>query len=649
MLQLVRIPLKKTVEIDLKREFADIIDSTFYQVSSIFNDDLTTVNRMRDIVVASEISEKTLQVLKGYYDTLRSLLVKFPDRQINFTWFETLSHRSISKSSNLFRFELYNIVYNIGALYSHVAPEELSIEKLKTSCKYFQMSAGCFDYILNSLDDDMKDLFEEKALLSLKNLMLAQAQERLWLKSVKDSMKNSIVAKLAMQVSLFYKEAHKMANISRIVRTELVYTMEAKSRYFAAVAYYRNALHFGEKQEFGNEVRSLREAQYNVLKAGSNSDVDSFKKEIADSLRVCERNNDLIYLQAVPENCPVVKSVCMVKEILIDELQDTSSPRCTILFRNLLPVDVIESCTAFNLRQQKYFEDHVRDPLLALNKLLNASIPDNEVPPGMKHISEDDWMAYSDALEESRMSQQSLESIFEQTKQLLQKEVDADNELRTLHGSLRWTIPKVEEMSSRFNEKINKIQEYLIQGKAITEETYEIFNTVDKKLITTELKLPENNDPTSIKVREATKHRYDYIRDAEKNSIDNRVLPKVVSYHKQTLSLDFEALFQEHLVSVFQQNLAYVRAERDRNNELIKELYLRDQSNPLKKLQPRDLLIQDFRHSLQLLEQVKENIEEGRRFYDSLYQTVVALDEEIRQFTSERQAERESLIAKLTT
>lgn len=112
-------------------------------------------------------------------------------------------------------YERLCVLFNVGAACSEVAGVQQldSEEGLKTAAKLYQMAAGAFSYIRdNSLtatrNDCTFDLYPE-TLGVLSSIMLAQAQEIFYFKSIKDKMRDAIVSKLAAQCSDLYADAMK--------------------------------------------------------------------------------------------------------------------------------------------------------------------------------------------------------------------------------------------------------------------------------------------------------------------------------------------------------------------------------------------------------------------------------------------------------
>ncbi|KAJ0270358.1 hypothetical protein COL922a_014712, partial [Colletotrichum nupharicola] len=86
--------------------------------------------------------------------------------------------------------------------------------------------------------------------------------------------------------------------------------MTAKQHHFAAAAQYRQALDCLEKRKYGEEVARLRDAVACVNEALKESrwinrtvlgDLNGLKNKVSEDLKRAEKDNDLIYLNPVPD------------------------------------------------------------------------------------------------------------------------------------------------------------------------------------------------------------------------------------------------------------------------------------------------------------------------------------------------------------
>lgn len=301
MSELLGIPLKRTLEVDFATELSKLIDATSFQTASFFKSDISKVAAARNNAITPDISVGGLDALKKYYAILLQLEKKFPNNQIEFTWFQTLSQKSHGCGQYSLQWEKLTIIYNIGCMYSLLALDSNSdsADSLKKSCLYFQNGAGCFKYVLDHQATlKTEAVVDDSTANALTSLMLAQAQECFWFKAVQDKHKDSLVAKLSQQIVDFYAESISDSQKGKLIRNDWTNHLKAKKAYFSAVTYYRMALSFNEKKQFGSMVKALQTALQFVNESTLSSSA-KFKTVIESALKEAQRDNDFIYLQQV--------------------------------------------------------------------------------------------------------------------------------------------------------------------------------------------------------------------------------------------------------------------------------------------------------------------------------------------------------------
>ena len=120
----------------------------------------------------------------------------------------------------------------------------------------------------------------------------------------------------------------------------------------------------------------------------------------------------------------------------------------------------------------------------------------------------------------------------------------------------------------------------------------------------------------------------------------------------------FETIFQKHL-EVFNTDLLYVTNETKLNNILNEKLdhlkCLESEKNELsnieykkpKRIDSIQYFIEDFNHSLKLLNEVRQNIIEANKFYNDLISSTNSFFNEIQDFENERKLQKKLLNDKL--
>lgn len=642
MTELLCIPFKQTLKLDLRKSLSDLIKSTTYQDPSFFDEDLTRVSSLRDKVCDSEVSEGKLSALKQYLACLGDLREKFPDNQIEFTWFQTLSQKSCASAQYSIRFEMLNVLYTIGSIYSLLAMDsnDNSTAALKKMCTYFQRSAGCFEYILRHLEETREPVFDQNTGLALVELMLAQAQECFWFKAVRDSHKDSLISRLAQQTAEYYEKALLFSKKSSLIRNDWSEHLGSKSTHFKAVAYYRNALSLGQSSEYGAMVKSLRTA-ISYAKQSNLSSKDEFLGTIQEVLKNAERDNDFIYLQPVPSSVSALKPAPMVKPLPIEETLNGGDREHHKLFQALLPLQVVEACTAYNERQDMYINEQIVRPLEALNKLITESLPKHELPSHLKPVSKKEIHHYDLALKDQESNNHRVNELLEGIGAALKNESEANDQLSARYGSLHWDLPKSSTVNSAYYEKLRTLEEYLKQGQSIDHETTLLFQSIDKSLVTSELKAPESNNPIVKEVNSIFAKRRDYWTQVEAQKSDHRILPKIISEYRRTGETNFEDIFRQHL-RYLDGDVKFVQEQKLVNKSLQEQLQSQQDDQKVKRTEPFELYVNDVRHSFQLLEEVKRNLEEGAEFYRKLIKSASELLIEVQSFeATRRDAQRE--------
>lgn len=114
-------------------------------------------------------------------------------------------------------FELACILYNIGALHAELGATDSrqTADEMKVSCTHFQCAAWAFQTLMEEDRLHRSSDMSSDLLSFFVQVTLAQAQECILEKSMLDSRKASIVAKVAAQVvSVNCKQSLLFANLS---------------------------------------------------------------------------------------------------------------------------------------------------------------------------------------------------------------------------------------------------------------------------------------------------------------------------------------------------------------------------------------------------------------------------------------------------
>src|ERR1700761_1093183 len=161
-------------------------------------------------------------------------------------------------------FELINVIYNLAALYSRIALNSHGADDVyKMAANYFSLAAGTIKHlqtdVIPTLNVTPPSDMDPYCLQSLENLMLAQAQEFVWQKAVKDGLKDISIAKIAAKISDLFASAVDLGAKSDGMMSQWIHHMKARHFHFAAVAQYRAACDCLDKRRYGEEVARLQD------------------------------------------------------------------------------------------------------------------------------------------------------------------------------------------------------------------------------------------------------------------------------------------------------------------------------------------------------------------------------------------------------
>ncbi|KAJ2529727.1 pH-response regulator protein palA/rim20, partial [Coemansia sp. RSA 1933] len=179
-----------------------------------YRDDLRVLDELRESATAAlDVNTSVLKRNTRYYGQLSFILSKFPaDVNVQFTWHNAFDLEASVSCQDLY-YEKASVLFNVGAIYSQLGCRESRSDKesLNRAFGYFQGAAGTYGYLQSKVVSETRtqvttDL-SAYMLMTLENLMLCQAQECVWHRSVLAHMKDANVARVAQQVAEFYELA----------------------------------------------------------------------------------------------------------------------------------------------------------------------------------------------------------------------------------------------------------------------------------------------------------------------------------------------------------------------------------------------------------------------------------------------------------
>ena len=412
-----------------------------------FSKELEELGKLRSHSCIRPVSDYSgIKALKRYYCQLHLIQNRFKIKSGNegplqFSWYEPYS--SSIYTLNDINFEMACVLYNIGALHSHLGstePRNCS-ESMKVACTHFQCAAWAFHTLPDRypegkcFKDDLEDNlvkspvyilayspdFSPELLALLSQTCLAQAQECILEKSILDHRKASIISKVGAQVSDYYFAAlHKLEtshlrNISGdilglappgeesifdIVGLKIskiwVKHLSFKTTYYKAIAYLYAGMHAEENQKMGERVTYFQEASKKLAESSNHATTNQMKEcliftsdVINGKLENSKKENEFVYHEKIPEldTLQELKGASLVKGL---GFEITDPEYCGAdIFARLVPLEAHEASSLYSEEKAKLLRslgDEIENKNTELTIFMSSLNLEGEVPKPDEHI-----------------------------------------------------------------------------------------------------------------------------------------------------------------------------------------------------------------------------------------------------------------------
>lgn len=502
---ILEIPFRKSHSVDLSAAIKNYISKHYDQSPAQFADDLHAIDALReDAIHVLEPHISGIARLQRYAAQLQYLSGKFPiDIGVEFPWYPSIGYNT-SKAvlQNNIRYELANILFNLGALYSQLAfaGNRTTSDGLKQAATQARDAAGMFYFLRTDIIPDMRGTppedMDSATLESLERLCLAQAQESFWQKAVKDGMRDGTIARLSAQVSDYYSQAGDLAIKSDAISTEWIHHFQAKHHHFAAAAQFRQSRDCLEKRQYGEEVARLRDSVACVNEALKEQrwinstvlgDLQGLKTRVTEELKRAEKDNDVIYMLPVPPKTEMrlLERANMVQPKPPKEVVDGISmlgpnqPFGNPLFEKLVPYAVHQAASIYADRRDRLVSQSILADLEAMNAkirdvLQSLNLPGSlqalekplGLPPSLIYKAEE--LRQQDALYRIKRSMEDTTklktndlAIYQDGLALLESERTEDDRARQKFGTERWTRPPSSTALAKLVQQSTDLQNYL--------------------------------------------------------------------------------------------------------------------------------------------------------------------------------------------
>ncbi|KAJ2665009.1 pH-response regulator protein palA/rim20 [Coemansia sp. RSA 1199] len=320
------VKFKATEKTIFNKALAEYIASSYAEPPEVYRDDLRVLDELREAATAAlDGNPNVLKRNIRYYGQLAFILSKFPaDVGISFTWYNSFTLDTEVSCQDLY-FERASVLFNIGAAYSQLGCREghSDMDSLNRAFNYFQQAAGTFGYLQRKIVGECRTQLTTDMsaymLTTLENLMLCQAQECVWHRSVLSRMKDANIARIATHVAELYEQAMQSASQGSLASTipnGWIDHLKVKGLYFRAEAQQRKSMGCLANSQYGEEVARLQAAQEycsqiselvsydqrwsKLLRAAVLEMIKSQAELVSSNRTRAEHDNDVIYLDPVP-------------------------------------------------------------------------------------------------------------------------------------------------------------------------------------------------------------------------------------------------------------------------------------------------------------------------------------------------------------
>eukprot|EP00252_Welwitschia_mirabilis_P019453 TRINITY_DN4515_c0_g1_i1.p1 TRINITY_DN4515_c0_g1~~TRINITY_DN4515_c0_g1_i1.p1 ORF type:complete len:888 (+),score=181.72 TRINITY_DN4515_c0_g1_i1:183-2846(+) len=663
-------------------------------------DDLEAVKRMRAEVEkgpSSDVPETRRDLMQSYYRALCVMESRFPisaEREhvhtLTFTWHDAFNPKKKASQQNI-HLEKAAIAFNLGALHSQIAlaADRTSPQGLKTACNAFQAAAGAFAFLRDNISMKASagpctlDVSVECAGM-LERLMLAQAQECFFEKVVADSKPNSLCSKVARQVSLYYEEAFAALSVPPLNQhfdRSWISHVQLKAAQFFAEACYRFSLDLHDKEEIAEEIARLK-AGLSALSDAKKSakgvvvplleTVSKLEANMNRNLERANKENDRVYLMRVPavSSLSPLPTASLVKSLPVHETLDGSKEK---MFARLVPdssakalsrytemVDELIRTQSERLQQEseitrvKLKEMDLPDSLLALEG--NISLPDQ-----LKDDVEAVQVSGGPAGLESEMQQlRDLRRVNQEMllniEELLQKEQSEDNQFRAQFGT-RWTRPQSSTLTKNLQDRLNRFSGNLKQAtesdariERSIRDNYPLMSMLDCRPIESALpslarpimSLDGNEDAIVGTLKQSLRQLEmlgsqragleDMLKEMKRK---DDILPKLMA-----TSGSYEDLFKRELAK-YEPVCKEISQNIEAQQELIQQIEAQNETfaatfNIEDYKVARGKAYQQLSAAVAKYREIKENINEGLRFYVTLQDAITTLKQQCSDFAMTR-------------
>lgn len=710
MSQFIAIPLKRTNDVDVTKPLQQLL-STYYGSEEEYKEPIEQLNKLRKEATFKGIEGKsttTLNALLRYYDQLKSFSIKCPvdEVPINFKWkdaFEKSGFLSSSTSMSVqsLAYERVCVLFNVAASHSDVAATALNEDihnehALQLAAKYFQIASGIFQALKSdapvALGQKPSQTDLNPSILDILHfLMLAQAQESVFVKAVQNNMSDGSLAKLAAQCSDYYGECYKLIQISKATWPEKDWfnIIHAKQLSFSSIADFHQAGIVGVEKKFGEEISRLAKALENFRQAESKSTLSEFLKTYMKKAErrheTAVKENDFIYHARIPEynSLDGVERFSLVKPTVVPV---KFQPETNDLFGGLLPLRVQQAWSKLEARKQEITGIEIaslQEATTTLNAILASlnlpasleDAPGVELPQSLqdksKYVRQKGGISNVSKLigELPELLRRNME-ILDEIDQSIRNEERNDEAERQKFGKEKWTRTPSSTLNKAWRDYVEKYRNIIKNAMAADEKVKEKFKNHEQEiaLLSNDSKtaiadaIPTgyqghnySNSPCVQKLKQlmqeinSLKGAREDLESRFKNANFEGLKSKFIETVNNDGALNDDAMIAEALGSIFGPLQKEAREGKDRQEYLVKEVksanedFVDLKGGSQSSASARDQFFSRLAAAHDAFNDLLRHLQEGTKFYNDLTQLLVSLQSKVDDYCYARKTELEEM------
>lgn len=434
-------------------------------------------------------------------------------------------------------------------------------------------------------------------------------------------------------------------------------------------------------------------------------DIKELNSRVKSDLVGAEKDNDMIYLQTVPTSAslPVIPPIVMAKATIPEEITDPigyleNTLHTKPLFADILPYTVYEASNAYTEKMNEYVQKNLISKIEEMTVNMHSSLQAMNLPGSLEAVEKpmgvpQNLILHSDDIRTKggvsllRGSINDIQKLFreskhllEEGKQMLEYEEEEDSMMRNKQGTDRWVRSPSREAGDTLWKAATTIQGYLDSSDASDKLVRAKFHKVEGSLdiLCEGPKRLESYIPNSavvhvdpyleytvqelrealLQTRGIEDQRHRYISGLMHTVATTDMLPDIIKayttlvksneVHTHVDAAKFEPVYTAQIKKLQDENAEWMaKQEADQTAILSKIEQLNTQ---FLEFRESDSTTIDRENAIQNLEvayfkfgEIMQNLDEGRKFYNSLIEQLRSFVDQCKEFVYQRRIEGREL------